>query len=124
VRRLSDQQLIGSTRYYDIEMKHRHLSIGNTWYIQAVWGSAVNSECKYLLLQQAFENLKMLRVQFKTDARNIRSRKALEKIGATEEGVLRQHLILDNGVIRDSVVYSIIHPEWPRVKSDLERKRG
>jgi len=105
VRRLYDQTIIGSTRYYDICVEHKRLAIGNTWYIPEVWGSYVNSVCKYLLLKYAFEDLQFNRVEFKTDLRNERSQGALRKLGAKEEGILRQHMILENGFIRDSVAH-------------------
>jgi len=108
VRRLSDAKIIGSTRYYDINPEHHRLSIGYTWYVPEAWGGSVNPECKFLLLKFAFENLQVNRVEFAIDSRNTRSRAAVKKIGATEEGVLRHHLILEDGFIRDTVVFSII----------------
>lgn len=122
VRRLSDQMLVGSTRYYDINPANRRLTIGYTWYIPEVWGSHVNPECKYLLLKNAFEELHFNRVEFVTDARNLRSRAAIIKIGATEEGLLRQHMLLEDGTLRDTVVFSITQSEWPAIKSNLESR--
>ena len=122
VRRRADDQLIGSTRFYDIQPSHASLSIGYTWYIPEVWGTYVNPEAKLLLLQHAFEALNLNRVQLKTDMKNLRSRAAIKKLGAKEEGVLRQHMILDRGVIRDTVIFSIIKPEWPVVKANLQRR--
>jgi RimJ/RimL family protein N-acetyltransferase len=122
VRRKSDNAIIGSTRFYDIEAEHRRLKIGFTWYIPKVWGTFVNPECKYLLLRHAFEEMEMNRVEFVTDARNLRSRAAIKKLGATEEGILRQHMILGSGLLRDTVVFSIIQPEWPSVKSKLDER--
>lgn len=122
VRRISDKKLIGSTRYYDINAEHRRLTIGYTWYIPEVWGSWVNPECKYLLLEYAFEALQVNRVEFVTDSRNSRSRAAIKKIGATEEGVLRHHMVLEDGYIRDTVVFSITRPEWPIIKHKLETR--
>jgi N-acetyltransferase len=111
---------IGSTRYLEIRRLHRSLEIGGTWYALDFQRTAVNTECKYLLLRHAFENLGCIRVQLKTDLRNERSQRAIERIGAVKEGVLRNHMILLDGVIRHSVYYSIIDSEWPEVKSRLE----
>lgn len=122
VRRLSDQKIIGTTRYYDISPTHHRLMVGYTWYSPEVWGTYVNPECKYLLLQHAFEILKINRVEFATDSRNLRSRSAIKKLGANEEGLLRQHMVLKDGFVRDTVVFSIIKNEWPRVKSMLEER--
>lgn len=122
VRRISDKKLIGSTRYYDINSENHRLTIGYTWYIPEVWGSCVNPECKYLLLKYAFEELQANRVEFVTDSRNSRSRAAIKKIGATEEGILRHHMILEDGFIRDTVIFSITKPEWPTIKLNLENR--
>lgn len=115
---------IGSTRYLEIRQPHRSLEIGGTWYALPFQRTAVNTECKYLLLRHAFEELGCLRVQFKTDLRNERSQHALERIGAVREGLLRNHMVLPDGVIRHSVYYSIIDSEWPEVKALLENKLG
>ena len=122
VRRLSDNKLIGSTRYYDIQREHRRLTIGYTWYIPEVWGTYVNPQSKLLLLAFAFENLQMNRVEFVTDSRNTRSQAAIKKLGAIEEGVLRQHMILKDGHIRDTVVFSIIKSDWSQVKMSLQSR--
>lgn len=119
VRRLEDNKIVGSTRYYEVIPAHNRLSIGYTWYIPEVWGTHVNPECKFLLLAHAFEALHVNRVQFATDARNSRSRAALKKLGAVEEGTLRRHMLLDNGFVRDSVIFSILPEEWPQIKSKL-----
>ncbi len=116
----ADGRAIGATRYMEIRPKHRALEIGGTWYAPAYQRTAVNTECKYLLLKHAFEDLGCVRVQFKTDARNLRSQKAIERIGAVREGLLRQHVITPSGYIRDSVYYSIIDREWPVIKKHLE----
>jgi N-acetyltransferase len=110
---------IGATRYLEIRPEHRAVEIGGTWYAPAYQRTAVNTECKYLLLRHAFEDLGCVRVQFKTDARNVRSQKAIERIGAIREGVLRQHVIIPSGYIRDSIYYSILDREWPAVKLRL-----
>ena len=107
---------IGATRYMDIRPQHRGLEIGGTWYTPQFQRTPVNTEAKYLLLEHAFERLGCIRVQFKTDSRNLRSQRAIERIGAQKEGVLRKHLITPAGVERDSVYYSILNDEWPAVK--------
>jgi N-acetyltransferase len=113
-------RVAGATRYMDIRPAHRGLEIGGTWYGLEFQRSAVNTECKYLLLKYAFEELKTIRVQFKADVRNERSWHALERLGAVREGILRNHYILPDGGRRDSVYYSIIDREWPIVKRKLE----
>jgi len=121
---LASGRAIGSTRYLDIQRQHRGLEIGGTWYGLAYQRTAVNTECKYLLLKHAFEGLDCLRVQLKTDLRNERSQKAIERIGAVREGVLRNHMLLPDGHVRHSVFYSIVDSEWPAVKTMLEEKLG
>ena len=111
---------IGATRYLEIRPEHRGLEIGGTWYATEFQRTAVNTECKYLLLKHAFEVLDCIRVQFKADARKLRSIRAIERIGAMREGVLRNHYILPNGGYRDSVYFSILDSEWPKVKERLE----
>jgi len=113
---------VGSTRYGNIETAHRRLEIGWTWVAPAWQRTAVNTECKCLLLGHAFEDLGADRVEFKTDALNQASRAALLRIGAIEEGVLRHHLITSTGRVRDSVYFSILAEEWPGLKAELERK--
>lgn len=121
---LETDRAIGSTRYMEIRPHHRGLEIGGTWYAPAYQRTAVNTECKYLLLRHAFEKLGCIRVQFKADARNERSLRAIERIGAIKEGILRQHMIVLDGYRRDSVYYSILDSEWPGVKVRLEEKLG
>jgi N-acetyltransferase len=111
---------IGMTRYMDIQPANRALEIGGTWYDVTYQRTAVNTECKYLLLRHAFEDLECIRVQIKTDLRNERSQRAIERIGALREGVLRDHMILPDGTVRSSVYYSILTQEWPGVKQRLE----
>lgn len=113
---------VGSTRYLNIRRPHRCLEIGYTWLAIPAQRSAINTECKLLLLEHAFETLGAVRVEFKTDARNERSQRALERIGALREGVLRQHMIMWNGYLRDSVYYSILDREWPAAKTRLKEK--
>jgi RimJ/RimL family protein N-acetyltransferase len=111
---------IGSTRFMDIQPHNRGVEIGGTWYGVAHQRTAVNTECKYLLLCHAFEVWRCVRVQLKTDLRNERSQRAIERIGAVWEGVLRNHMILPDGTLRHSVYYSILDSEWPAVKLKLE----
>jgi len=117
---LASGRVAGATRYLNVSPKDRGLEIGGTWYGLDFQRTAVNTECKYLLLKHAFETLGAIRVQLKTDARNVRSQKAIERIGAVKEGILRNHMILPDGYIRDSVFYSIVASEWDGVKSRLE----
>jgi RimJ/RimL family protein N-acetyltransferase len=119
---LETNRAVGSTRYMDIRPQHRGLEIGGTWYAPAVQRTAVNTESKYLLLRHAFETLGCIRVQFKADSRNERSLRAIERLGAIKEGILRRHMIVLNGYVRDSVYYSIVDSEWPGVKARLEEK--
>jgi RimJ/RimL family protein N-acetyltransferase len=117
---LASGRVAGATRYLNIMPKDRGLEIGGTWYGAEFQPTPVNTECKYLLLQHAFETLGSIRVQLKTDLRNERSQKAIERIGAVKEGILRNHMILPDGRYRHSVFYSILDTEWPAVKSRLE----
>ncbi|WP_445479115.1 GNAT family N-acetyltransferase [Lysinibacillus irui] len=112
--------IIGSTRYMDIDVKHQRLEIGYTWLTPAYWRTAINTHCKYLLLLYCFEYLHLQRVQIKTDHENIRSQRAIERIGATKEGILRNHMIRKDGTIRHTVMYSITIEEWPQVKKHIE----
>lgn len=113
---------IGCSRFLEIQVGHRKLEIGGTWFGLAYQRTKANAECKYLMLAHAFEDLGCVRVEFKTDARNHRSQQALARIGAVREGVLRNHMILPDGHRRDSVYYSILPVEWPGVKAVLEEK--
>lgn len=113
-------EAIGCTCFLQISLPNRSLEIGATWYTPRVWRSRVNTECKYLLLNYCFEELKLLRVSIKTDSRNLRSQKAIERLGAVKEGVLRNERILSDGYVRDAVYYSIIDRDWPEVKERLE----
>ncbi|MDQ8739098.1 GNAT family protein [Paenibacillus sp. LHD-38] len=113
-------QIVGSTRFLNISLQNRSLQIGSTWLSPHVWRTHVNTECKYLLLRYCFETLGTVRVEFMTDSRNDRSQKAIERIGAIKEGILRNHRILPDGYIRDSVIYSVIEKEWTTIKKKLE----
>lgn len=117
---LESGHVAGATRYLNIMPKDLGLEIGGTWYGPEFQRTAVNTECKYLLLRHAFETLGCIRVQMKTDLRNERSQKAIERIGAVREGVLRNHMILPDGRFRHSVFYSILDTEWPLVRERLE----
>jgi RimJ/RimL family protein N-acetyltransferase len=119
VRALAGGRLVGSTSYLDPSERHRRVEIGSTWYSPDVWGTAVNPECKLLLLRHAFEVLGANRVSFVTDARNERSQAAIAKLGAVREGVLRAHMVTQGGRVRDSVLFSIVAAEWPRVSEKL-----
>ncbi len=114
-----EKKIIGSTRFLDIQQQNRKLEIGWTWLHPDYWASPVNPECKLLLLSYCFEELQTVRVQFKTDENNFRSRKAIEKIGGQYEGILRNDMIRDNGTRRNSACYSIIDDEWADVKTKL-----
>lgn len=115
---------VGSTRFLEIRRPDRALEIGWTWLAIPSQRTAANTEAKYLLLRHAFEDLGALRVQLKTDGRNERSQRAIERIGAVREGVLRHHRLMWDGVYRDTVYYSVLAPEWPAVKSRLEGLLG
>jgi N-acetyltransferase len=121
---LESGRAIGATRYMNISPQDRGLEIGGTWYGVDYQGSGVNTEAKYLLLKHAFESLGCVRVQLKTDLRNERSQRAIERLGAVKEGVLRKHMIRPDGTVRDSVYYSIIDTEWETVKAALEKRLG
>ena len=112
---------VGSTRYLGVEPMHRRVEIGWTWLQRREWGTGANVETKYLLLRNAFERWGAMRVEFKTDARNLRVRGALLGVGASFEGIFRKHMILPDS-IRDSAWYAILDDDWPRVKRMLEEK--
>ena len=122
VRLRGDGKLVGSTRYMNIAAGDRRLEIGTTWYNSAVWGGKVNPECKLLLMTHAFEQLGCYRVEYRCDARNSRSRAAILKLGATEEGILRRHKRTDDDFWRDTIQFSILDSEWPKVKAGLEAR--
>jgi N-acetyltransferase len=119
---LPSGRVAGATRYMEMRPAHKGLEIGGTWYAPDFQRSGVNTECKYLLLKYAFEMLGCIRVQFKADACNERSIRAIERIGAVREGQLRNHMILPDGRIRDSAYFSILDKEWPDVRKELEVK--
>nr|WP_299382680.1 GNAT family protein [Allomuricauda sp.] len=115
-------EVIGSTRYLNVEEQHRRLEIGATWYAKRTQRTGLNLECKHLLLGHAFEELKCIAVEFRTHYHNIASRTAIAKLGAKQEGILRNHRIDPNGNYRDTVVFSILESEWPTVKHSLEHR--
>jgi N-acetyltransferase len=121
IRRIKDNTVIGMTRIYEISSKDKSALIGYTWYIPSVWGKVYNKECKFLLLRYIFEQLRFNRAELRAAHQNIRSQKAIEKIGGVKEGVLRKHGYRNDGAIRHTVIYSIIDDEWPLVKEKLLR---
>jgi N-acetyltransferase len=114
--------VVGTTRFYDIEPNDRRVAIGYTWLSRSAQRTAVNTEAKLLLLTHAFETWQCIRVEFITDVLNQQSRAAILRLGAKQEGVLRHHMIMPGGRIRDSVCFSIIDEEWPEVKAQLSAK--
>ena len=118
----SDGRVVGSTRYGNIDRHHRRVEIGWTWVAASWQRTPINTEAKLLLLRHAFESLGCVRVEFKTDRLNEKSRAALRRIGAVEEGIFRRHMITDTGRWRDSVYYSIVAEEWPTIRAGLEAK--
>jgi len=121
---LSTGEPVGSTRFLEPRLEHLRVEIGWTWLARSVWGSGINVETKLLLLEHAFEHVGCRRVEFKTDARNQRSRGALTALGAQFEGILRKHMVIRDGAPRDSAFYSVIDDEWPEVKTRLEQRRA
>jgi len=115
-------KVIGSTRFANIDCANRKLEIGWTWIARPWQRSAINTEAKLLMLQHAFETLGAIRVQLKTDLRNLHSQRAIEKLGAVREGVLRRYQIRSNGEVRDTVMYSVLAEEWPALKARLEAR--
>lgn len=120
VREKSENKIVGSTRFCNIDHQHQRLEIGYTWYSQSAQRSGINTECKLLMLTHAFEVLNCIAVEFRTDWFNRRSQAAIERLGAKRDGVLRNHMILPDGRIRDTVVYSILQSEWPGLKKNLQ----
>jgi len=118
----ASNQVVGSTRFMNIDRVNRRVEIGSTWIARAWQRTAVNTEAKYLMLQHAFEVWGCMRVELKTDALNQKSRNAIQRIGAKEEGTLRRHLLTWTGRVRDTVYFSILDSEWPVVKTQLQRR--
>jgi RimJ/RimL family protein N-acetyltransferase len=117
-------KVIGVTSYLDIRAADRGVEIGFTWIAKPYQGTLINPECKYLLFRHAFDEQQAVRVQLKTDLRNMQSQRAIEKLGAVREGVLRKHMIRPDGYIRDTVMYSVTADEWPDVRARLEARLG
>jgi N-acetyltransferase len=115
-------ELIGSTRYLNVREAHRGLEIGWTWLTPSMWRTGANIEAKLLMLEHAFERLQCMRVEFKTDARNERSRAAIQALPAQFEGILRKHMLMPGVGVRDSAYYSVIDEEWPEVRANLRRR--
>ena len=113
-------EIVGSTRYFNVDAANRRLEIGHTWYSTSAQRSAINTECKLLLLAHAFESLGCIAVEFRTHWFNHRSRQAIARLGAKQDGVLRNHQRMPDGSYRDTVVFSIIESEWPAVKTHLQ----
>jgi RimJ/RimL family protein N-acetyltransferase len=120
IRDNASGEIVGSTRYFNVDAANRRLEIGHTWHAKRVQRTAINTECKLLLLTHAFEALGCIGVEFRTSFFNFQSRRAIERLGAKQDGILRQHQLHADGSMRDTVVFSIISPEWPAVKSHLE----
>ncbi len=115
-----DDRPIGMTRYLNIDRPNSNVEVGGTWIESTLWRTPVNTESKLLMLGHAFDSEGCQRVQIKTDNRNVRSQRAIERLGAQREGILRQHMIRSDGTFRDSVVYSVVRSEWPEVRQRLE----
>jgi RimJ/RimL family protein N-acetyltransferase len=110
---------VGMTTYTNVDATNRRVEIGATWYRKSMQRSAINTQCKMLLLEHAFESLRCIAVEFRTHAFNARSRRAIERLGAKLDGILRSHQLAANGTLRDTCVYSIIACEWPAVRAHL-----
>ncbi len=115
----ASERAVGMTTYLHIDAVTKRVEIGSTWYRKSVQRSPLNTECKFMLLQHAFEELDCVAVEFRTHYINTQSRRGIERLGAKLDGVLRAHLLLANGTLRDTAVYSIIADEWPTVKAHL-----
>ena len=118
----SSNKAVGMTTYMNIDAVNKRVEIGSTWYRKSIQKTPINTECKLLLMTHAFEELKCIAVEFRTHVMNQKSRQAIERLGAKFDGVLRSHSILENGTLRDTAVYSVIEPEWPAVKINLQHK--
>lgn len=124
VRCKTTGKIVGTSRYYMVDQQSRRALIGYTWYAESVRRTAINTEAKFLLLSNLFENHQAIAAEFRTHFFNHTSRKAIERLGAKMDGILRQHMILKDGSVRDTVVYSIIACEWPTVRRHLLSKLG
>ncbi|MES2412461.1 MAG: GNAT family protein [Pseudomonadota bacterium] len=119
IRRKSDSKVVGSTRYFNVDAKNRRLEIGHTWFGKSAQRTGINTEAKLIMLKHAFETLNCIAVEFRTHWFNFDSRAAIARLGAKQDGVLRNHQLTANGTLRDTVVFSIIASEWPTVKAHL-----
>lgn len=119
VRQMTGGRVVGMTTYMNIHHVDRRVEIGSTWYARSVQRTALNTECKSLLLTHAFEVLDVIAVEFRTSTLNLQSRRAIERLGAKADGILRNHMRMPDGSLRDTCVYSILPGEWPTVKQDL-----
>jgi N-acetyltransferase len=117
-----DSKVVGSTSFLDPSPTYRRVEIGHTWYHPSEWSSPTNPECKLLLLDHAFESMGFNRVSFHVDRTNLRSQKAVLKLGAVQEGILRQHAITYTGRVRDTIVFSILKDEWPTIRDRLHKR--
>lgn len=115
-------RIVGSTRFLNIEPAHKRMEIGHTFYARDSWSSAVNPSCKFLMFEYGFDHLEWNRVELKCDARNERSRAAILKLGAKEEGTLRKHMVLRDGFVRDTIYFSVVASEWPDVRTGLRNR--
>ena len=115
---------VGMTTYMNIDATNKRVEIGSTWYRKSVQRTGINTECKFLLLQQAFEKLDCIAVEFRTNAFNHQSRRGIERLGAKLDGILRSHMVMPSGTLRDTCVYSILAGEWPAVKVHLDWQRN
>jgi RimJ/RimL family protein N-acetyltransferase len=122
IRDARSGEVVGSTRFLELRLEHLRAEIGWTWLRRSAWSTGINVETKLMLLERAFEHADLRRVEFKTDARNERSRGALLALGAKFEGILRKHMVVRNGGVRDSAYFSVIDDEWPQVRAGLERR--
>lgn len=120
----SSGRAVGMTTYMNIDTENKRLEIGSTWYRKSVQRSGLNTECKLLMLRHAFETLNAIAVEFRTHRLNQQSRRAIERLGAQCDGILRAHMTMPNGTIRDTAVYSITAPEWPTIKAHLTHLHG
>lgn len=120
VRRVDNGRAVGMTTYMNVDARNQRLEIGSTWYARSVQRSALNTECKRMLLGHAFDDLGCIAVEFRTHFMNLSSRRAIERLGAKLDGILRHHSRLPDGSLRDTCVYSIIQPEWPSVRMHLD----
>ena len=120
VRHAASGRVVGMTTYMNVDAQHRRLEIGSTWYAGSVQRTALNTDCKAMLLRHAFERLDCIAVEFRTHFLNFASRNAIERLGARLDGVLRSHMRMPNGTLRDTAVYSITAAEWPAVRANLD----